>query len=845
MLRVNLHTKVLGALLLLSLVPLILLLFSSHHSLRLVEDLLRQRTTETLDTQSTKALEKRTQMVAEQVSAFLQQVEGNLLDLALLNPTQDNYLRFNNNHQREIWYRSGTNENPIEIREAVPLYSELAFVDTKGREQLRIVAGKPCNYLRNLTDPYQTTYPYEDYFYQASRLASGEVWATRLHGWYVARDEQLQGAATPLDAVEGHQYTGVVRFATPVYVDGEWQGVAVLSLDHRHLMTFTQHISPIDDEDTVFPSYESGNYAFMFDDEGWMLTHPKFWNIRGFDNSGELVPPYTVDTPQEVIDAGRIPFNLLTSGFIHPNYPEAARLVRQGESGVLSTVNVGGSHKIMAYAPISYPRGVYQQLGVFGGITIGAEIDLFHLPATSTALLIQNEINNYLTQSWFVISATVIFVAFVAYLLSSSMVRPIQQLTEGTRKMIGGRQQRVKVDVKSNDEVGVLADSFNHMVDDLSSRRERLLRTMQALRRSRKEIISERNFKNTVFENIETGVITFNSERRVTSANGPACRILDMPRHAKTPTKTELFSGWPELTEVLDDWFSNGMSRKSGSCRLYVPMDRKGRKLTYRMALFPLSFRKQEGWLLTIEDLTERVSMRLQMARMDRLASLGRMSAGIAHEVRNPLTGVSLLLDELHDRLLGQQADQTLIRKALGEIERLETLVTEMLRFSSVKTPKLSSGSVAAVLHDSIFLIRKQCQQQQIEIIEDIPADLADVMLDTDRLKQVVLNLVNNALDSMPQGGTLDIRAEQLKSDILISIADTGEGISSDQLPLVFEPFYTTKGQGTGLGLSICYNIISEHGGDIQNDSVVQQGTTIRITLPLATANVSTIYETA
>ena len=833
MLRIKLHSKVLGALLLLALVPLILLLFNSHHSLRLVEDLLRQRTTETLDTQATRALEKRTQMVAEQVSAFLQQIEGNLLDLTLLHPNQENYQRFSNNHQREIWYRGGKNNNPIEIRETIPLYSELAFIDSTGAEQVRIVNGQPIEQLRVITDPHQTTYPGEDYFLQAARLRPGDIWATHLAGWHVSRDEQLQGAADPLEAIEGKKYVGVIRFATPVYRQGEWQGVVVLSLDHRHLMTFTQHISPIDDQDAVFPSYESGNYAFIFDDEGWMITHPKFWNLRGFDVSGQLVPAYTVDTPQEVIDAGRIPFNLLTAAFVHPNYPKVGELVRRGESGVLSTINVGGSHKIMAYAPILYRNGVYQQSGVFGGVTIGAEIDLFHFPATSTALLIQNEINNYLMQSWLVISVTVMFVAFVAYLLSNSIVRPIQLLTDGTRKMTSGKQLRVKVDVISNDEVGVLADSFNQMVEELSRRRERLLRTMQALRRSRKEIISERNFKNTLFENIETGLITFDSEERVTSANGPACRILDMPRPTDEPDWQQLLHDWPELINVLDGWFNNRDCSRMNSRPLYVPIERNGRKLTYRLALFPLNFRQQDGWLLTIEDLTERVNMRHQMARMDRLASLGRMSAGIAHEVRNPLTGVSLLLDELHDRLLGQQADQMLIRRALEEIERLESLVSQMLRFSAAKPPKLHDERIDGVLRDSIFLLRNQCQRQQVTIVEHIATDLPDLLLDADRIKQVVLNLVNNALDAMPEGGVLTISAERHDDNILITIEDTGEGIHADQLPLVFEPFFTTKGQGTGLGLSICHNIITEHGGDIQIDSKLQQGTRVQIILPL------------
>ncbi len=833
MLRIKLHTRVLGALLLLALVPLILLLFNSHHSLRLVEDLLRQRTTETLDTQATRALQKRTQMVAEQISAFLQQIEGNLLDLALLPPSQENYQKFGNNHRRQIWYRGGSNHNPAEIRETVPLFSELAFIDSTGIEQVRIVNGLPSTLLRDLSDPHQTTYPGEDYFLQAALLSPGDIWTTHLNGWHISRDEQLQGAANPLEAVEGKKYVGVIRFATPVYRQGEWQGVAVLSLDHRHLMTFTQHISPIDDQDAVFPSYESGNYAFLFDDEGWMITHPKFWNIRGFDAGGELVPPYTVDTPQEIIDAGKIPFNLFTAGFVHPNYPQVASLVRRGESGVLSTVNVGGSNKIMAYAPIPYHKGVYQKSGVFGGITIGAEIDLFHLPATSTALLIQNEISNYLMQSWLVISVTVMFVAFVAYLLSNSIVRPIQLLTDGTRKMASGQQLRVKVNVTSNDEVGVLADSFNRMVEELGRRRERLLRTMQALRRSRKEIISERNFKNTLFENIETGLITFDSQGRVTSANGPACRILHISRPTDAPEWQQLLSDWPELKDVLVCWFNNSDCMHMNSSPLYVAVERKGRKLTYRMALFPLSFRQQDGWLLTIEDLTERVNMRHQMARMDRLASLGRMSAGIAHEVRNPLTGVSLLLDELHDRLLGQQSDQLLIRRALEEIERLESLVSQMLRFSAAKAPKLKHGRIDDVLRDSIFLLRSQCQRQQVKIVENIDKNLPELLLDADRIKQVVLNLLNNALDAMAAGGVLTINAELHDENILMTIADSGDGIAADQLPLVFEPFFTTKGQGTGLGLSICHNIITEHGGDIQIDSRLGQGTRVRITLPV------------
>jgi len=478
--RVSFHRKVLYVLCGLSLLPLIILAVFAGQSLDNVEQLLRASAIEALDNQAAETLELRAVLVADEVRTFLRQVESDLDALARLPVDPERYLWFNSNRRRPIWIHSGSRLGPHELRPSVSIYKEITFINPSGQERLRIVDGVVSDELRDVSVPANTTYLTETYFDAARELAEGDIYVSHLTGWHVNKQEQLAGAASPEEAYDGAVYEGVVRFAKPVFAaGGALQGVVVLSLDHRHLMEFTQHITPTEERFVSFPSYQSGNYAFMFDNEGWIITHPKFWDIRGLDATGHLVPPYTRNSSEEDVASGRIPYNLAAAAFIHPNYPEVHQAILGGRSGVLDVTNVGGSQKIMAFAPIFYDSGPYAESGVFGGITIGAEVNQFHKTAESASENIRHLYHAFLTGAWVMIGLTALLVIFVAYRLSQNITGPLSTLIAGTQEMARGKLA-TQVEITSPVEVADLAKAFNAMASQLSERRERLLKTLLA-----------------------------------------------------------------------------------------------------------------------------------------------------------------------------------------------------------------------------------------------------------------------------------------------------------------------------------------------------------------------------
>ncbi|MDD2853197.1 MAG: HAMP domain-containing protein, partial [Desulfuromonadaceae bacterium] len=710
--RLTLFKKILVTTLLLSLLPLMVSSMILFFNLEATSSRLTTDIGGTADLQASELLQMRAVQVAKSVADFLNQCESDLLFLSRSQLDQATLLNFYASRRGEIWYRTGIATAPEEIREQVPLYRSIAVIDKNGQEKLVIKDGMtvPPAELKNISDPAHTEFLTEDYFQQV-RMHSGKMYVSHLTGFHLSKQEQLNGADEPEHALDGKMYQGVIRFAAALFDSrGNFNGVIVLSLDHRHLMSFTQHIDPGHNFSTVFPSYKSGNYAFMFDDEGWIITHPKFWDIRGLDAVGQLVPPYTAASSKDDIARGRIPFNLDHAGFIHPNYPVVAAQVRQLKSGFVDTTNVGGARKIMAYAPIPYNRGDYDRHGIFGGITIGFQLDQFQDAARRGSRLINRQLGDHRTQSAAIILITSLLAGFSAWGLSRGITRPLQHLTDGARKLAEGDVQS-RVDVSSGDEIGELARTFNIMADELETRKNNLLATFDELQQSRADIIAERNFKTSILESISSAIITISPSGTLTSINGVGQQFLADSARFDSDYHT-VFSSWPEVCTRIEAALLTGQ----GYGRVPLHRQSDGEMTFYDFGLFPIGAGAEMGLTVTLRNETERERLREETVRLDRLASLGKLSAGIAHEVRNPLTGISLLLDDLHDQPGFSPEDREMLSKALAEIERVERLISALLNYSSPVRTDFREGDLTQLIRDILLLMRREAEKQGITL---------------------------------------------------------------------------------------------------------------------------------
>jgi two-component system NtrC family sensor kinase len=358
------------------------------------------------------------------------------------------------------------------------------------------------------------------------------------------------------------------------------------------------------------------------------------------------------------------------------------------------------------------------------------------------------------------------------------------------------------------------------------------------------ELALLKEFNESIVESINVGILTADASGRVTACNSALEEMLGLRRDEATGQRVEdLFAedfaetlrqalgeqGW-ELTELRNVY------------KLHTAT-RTGRTLILNIALAPLKRADAAvpgGVLVVLEDVTGRVRLEEQLQQREKLSSIGLLAAGVAHEINTPLTGVSSYTQMLLGMLADTDPKHALLQKIRRQTDRATGIVNNLLNFSRTgSVTDFAEVDLHRVLDDTLQLLEPQLRQSRVELAREYAEETPRVYANAGKLQQVFTNLLLNARDAIPDGGRITLRTAALDPDaVTVEIADTGIGITPENVARIYDPFFTTKGvgRGTGLGLAVSYGIVQEHSGHIAVESAPGRGTTFRITLPAAGA---------
>jgi two-component system, NtrC family, sensor histidine kinase HydH len=243
------------------------------------------------------------------------------------------------------------------------------------------------------------------------------------------------------------------------------------------------------------------------------------------------------------------------------------------------------------------------------------------------------------------------------------------------------------------------------------------------------------------------------------------------------------------------------------------------------------------GYILLFRDMTEVRRLKKEIARSRHLASLGSLAAGVAHEIRNPLSSIKGFATYFKERYRDVPEDGQTADIMVQEVERLNRVIGQLLEFARPVAMDRRPASMQAVIQHALKMIENDARGKNVTIRAELSAEVPELVIDADKIKQVLLNLCLNALEAMREGGTLTVSLVRNDRAVRLTVSDTGRGIDQKDLPHVFDPYFTTKPSGTGLGLAIVQKIIEAHDGEIRVASVPGTGTSVTVVLPVLPVN--------
>jgi len=429
-----------------------------------------------------------------------------------------------------------------------------------------------------------------------------------------------------------------------------------------------------------------------------------------------------------------------------------------------------------------------------------------------------------MVSSFLALTLLVTFAAvWIGSLLSREISVPLQMLLEGTQALSRGDLQHT-IPYEARDEIGIVVDSFNRMTQELAGSKSELERSNEDLRMTTESAERRRRYIETLLETLNIGVISTDPEGQIRTLNPKALEILGMsPGDAARDVLSR--PEWLPVAAVLTSLpcrpvFNREvtLATKRGQCILAVtatPLkDPSG-------VIF--------GNLIILEDISN-------LSRAQRIAAWQEAAQRMAHEIKNPLTPIRLSAQRIRKKVREKAQDlESAVTDGCTTIERevetMMTMVNEFSRFARLPETKLKPTSLAALLQGTAATYRTAYPRVQFNL--DIPATFPAVRLDAEQMGRVFKNLFDNAIHAMEMSGAITVALREEDGQALVTVRDTGPGITAEARDRLFLPYYSTKRKGTGLGLAIVARILEEHGGAIRVDEEYRGGAGFVLSLPL------------
>lgn len=431
----------------------------------------------------------------------------------------------------------------------------------------------------------------------------------------------------------------------------------------------------------------------------------------------------------------------------------------------------------------------------------------------------------------FLITMVIMFLAvwFGVY-LANSLSTPIKELAEATRQVAEGNLD-VRLEGGGEDEIGMLVTSFNKMTEDLKNNQLALRDANDGLTRSNLELEQRRRYMEIVLSNVTAGVISVDGNGVITTINAPAEKLLNivrqkvMGRHFREVLR-------PEQLEIIKGLLRDLFNSKKDSISKQVDISLRSGKLTLFINMSIMRDENGEfiGTVVVFDDLT-------QLLKAQRMAAWREVARRIAHEIKNPLTPIRLSAQRLRRKYLSRFGEDEKVfdectDMIIKSVDELKILVDEFSNFARMPAAQPTPNDLNEVIREAVSLYQESHRNVAFSFTADESVPM--IRLDRDQIKRVLINLLDNAVAALDGDGRIDVETSYNRELRMatFTVSDTGHGISPEDKPRLFEPYFSTKKAGTGLGLAIVNTIIADHHGFIRVKDNEPRGTRFIIELP-------------